>query len=206
MVTKSHGRTASTLGGNAAILGGLTWLLLVPGAELQRRGLLSYDGYNRLLAIPLLFFLVAMLAAPRALTVASRSVRAGLITSSVGVGLLLAGNIVEFYGVLLQDLPNANAAAGIQWAGSDIGWTTFVFGMLTLLVGGLTAAAGMRKNHLRPTWVPAFIAALGIGVLAANLFALESVLLSVVLALYAAGWIAFGLFVRRCRVSRVPQR
>ncbi len=197
------------VGGSAAILGGLTWLLLIPGAELQRRGLLSYDGYNRLLALPLLFFLVALVTAPKALTAAGRSVRAGLVTSAGGVGLLLAGNIVEFYGVFLQDQPNAYAAAqageGDHWLGSDIGWITFIIGMLTLLVGGVTAAAGMKRNHLGPAWVPAFIAALGIGVLAANLFALQSALLSVpVLALYAAGWIAFGLLIRRRGVSQRP--
>ncbi len=205
MTTKTRGTTASTAAGTAAILGGLTWLLLIPAAELHRRELLSYDGYNRLLALPLPLFLVALLAAPRALTFADRSVRAGLITAAVGVGLLLAGNVTEFYGVLLQEKPNAYEAAGEtgHWVGSDIGWIIFGIGMLALLVGGLVAAAGMRRQRVRPTWVIAFAAALGIGVLAANLFALQSALLSVpVLALYAAGWIAFGLLARRGGVSR----
>ncbi len=42
--------------GGAALLGGLGWLLLLPAAELERRNLLSYDGYNRFLAVPLLLF------------------------------------------------------------------------------------------------------------------------------------------------------
>lgn len=193
------------MGGTAAILGGLTWLLLVPAAELHRRDLLSYDGYNRLLAIPLLFFLMTLLAAPKALTLAGRLERAGLIAAAVGVGLLLAGNVVEFYGVLLQEKPNAYAATGEtdHWVGSDIGWIIFGIGMLTLLVGGLTAAAGMQRHRVRPTWLIAFIATLGVGVLAANLFALQSVFLSVpALALYATGWIAFGLLTRQGGVSR----
>ena len=87
--------------------------------------------------------------------------------------------------------------------GSDIGWIIFGIGMLVLLVGGLTAAAGLQRHRARPTWMIAFTAALGVGVLAANLFALQSALLSVpVLALYAAGWIAFGLLTRRGGVSR----
>lgn len=65
----------------------------VEPAELHRRGVLGYDGYNRLLAIPLLLLLVALLAAPRALTVPGRSARAGLIAAAVGVGLLLAGAV-----------------------------------------------------------------------------------------------------------------
>ncbi len=149
----------------SAILGGGTWLLLVPAAELHRRELLGYDGYNRLLAIPLLLFLVALLAASRALTVAGRSVRAGFLTAAVGVGLLLAGNVAEFYGVLLQDQPNAHAATQAgetdHWVGSDIGWIAYAIGMLVLLVGGLTAAAAMLLHRVRPTWVIAFTATLG---------------------------------------------
>ena len=193
------------MGGAAAILGGLAWLLLLPAAELHHREVLSYDGYNRVLAIPLPFLLVALVAAPKALTVVDRTVRAGLITAAVGVGLLLAGNVAEFYGVLLQDQPNAYAAAGEgdHWVGSDIGWIVFGIGMLTLLLGGFTAAAGMRRLRVRPTWLTAFTATLGVGVLATNLFALQSAFLSVpVLVLYAVGWIAFGLHTRQGGVSR----
>jgi hypothetical protein len=186
-------------------------LLLVPAAELHRRELLTYDGYNRLLALPLLLFLVTVLAARRTLGIPGRSVRAGLVAATVGVGLLLAGNLAEFYGVLLQEKPNAFAASQAgqtdHWVGSDVGWIMFLAGMNTLLVGGLIAAAGMRKQGVRPTWVIAFTAALGVGVLAANLFALQSVLLSVpVLVLYAVGWIAFGVVARRggVRPGRSP--
>jgi hypothetical protein len=199
--------TACAVGGAAAILGGLAWLLLVPAAELHRRELLGYDGYNRLLAMPLLLFLVALLGAARSLTVPGRSARAWFLAAAVGVGLLLAGNVVEFYGVLLQDQPNAYAAtqAGktAHWVGSDIGWTIFGIGMFTLLVGGLAAAAGMQRYRVRPVWLLVFTASLGVGVLAANLYALESVFVSVpVLAVYAIGWIAFGLLVRRGGVSQ----
>lgn len=191
----------------AAMLGGLAWLLLVPAAVLQRPGLLDYDGYNRLLAGPLLLFLVALLTAPRALMVPGRSVRAGFGVAAVGVGLLLVGNVVEFYGVLLQDERNAYAAARVgeadHWVGSDIGWIIFGIGMLVLLVGGVTTAVALQRRRMRPLWVIAFTATLGVGVVAANLFALQSVLLSVpVLALYAAGWIGFGLLMFRRGVPR----
>jgi hypothetical protein len=161
--------------------------------------------------MPLLLFLVALLAAPRVLPVAGRSVRGGFIAAAVGVGLLLAGNVVEFYGVLLQEEPNAYAASQVgetaHWVGSDIGWIMFGIGMFALLVGGLPAAAAMLLHRVRPTWVIAFTVTLGVGVLAANLFALQSVLLSVpVLAIYAAGWIAFGLLTRRGGASRTAQR
>jgi hypothetical protein len=84
--------------------------------------------------------------------------------------------------------------------GSEIGWIIFGIGMLVLLLGGLTAAAGLQRHRVRPTWVIAFTAALGVGILAGNLFALQSAVLSVpVLGIYAAGWIAFGLRTRRGR-------
>ncbi len=131
----------------------------------------------------------------------------GFRVAAVGVGLLLAGNVVEFYGVLLQDKPNAHAAARAgeadHWVGSDIGWIIFGIGMLLLLVGGLTAAVALQRHRIGPLWVIVFTATLGVGVLAANLFALQSVVLSVpVLALYAAGWIGFGLLIFRRGVSR----
>jgi hypothetical protein len=51
--------------------------------------------------------------------------------------------------------------------------------------------------------VIAFTATLGFGVLAANLFALQSAFFSVpVLALYATGWIAFGVLTRRRGLPR----
>ncbi len=165
------------LAGRAALLGGLGWLLLAPAAELVRRDLLSYDGYNRLLAVPLLLFTVALaLASRRSVWRTDRAVRAGLLVASVGSGLLLVGNLVEFYGVLLQDDLNAQAAhqAGRaeHWLGSDIGWLIFLAGMLVVLVGGLITALALRRRRTDATWLPLFAASLGVGVLAGNLFGL----------------------------------
>lgn len=72
--------------------------MLVPASELERRGLLSYDGYNRLLAVPLLLFTVALLLAPGALSIRSRPARVGFRIAAVGSALLWAGNVIEFYG------------------------------------------------------------------------------------------------------------
>lgn len=46
MTIKNSDTTASVVGGTAAILGGMTWLLPVPAAELHRREVLGYDGYK----------------------------------------------------------------------------------------------------------------------------------------------------------------
>ena len=135
------------MAGAGATLGRAAWLLLVPAAELQRRGLLSYDGYNRLLVLPPLLLLLALASAPRALVVPpERSVRSGFVAAAAGVALLFAGNVTEFYGVLLQGEPDACAAvqagASDHWVGSDLGWLIVGVGMLVLLAAGPVAAAG----------------------------------------------------------------
>ena len=188
---------ADRLAGGAGVLGGIGWLLLVPATELFRRDLLSYDAVNRLLAVPLLLFAVALALAPRALPVHDGMARAGFRVATAGAALLFAGTVVEFYGVLLQDKLNARAAweAGHaeHWIGSDIGWITFFVGALVLLVGGVLAAIGLARQHVQRRWLVWFAATLGVGVLAGNLVGLEPGYLSVpVLGGYAGGWIAFG--------------
>ncbi len=197
---------AATIVGVAALLGGFIWLVLLPAAELERRDLLSYDAYNRFLAPPLLLFALALTGLPRVLNVKSHGTKIGSSIAAAGAALLLAGNLVEFYGVLLQDGLNAQAAheAGTadHWVGSDVGWIIFIIGMLALLVGGLIAAVSLRRSHAQPMWLTVFTGTLGIGVLAGNLFGLAPALLSVpVLALYGAAWICFGIHVLRARRS-----
>jgi hypothetical protein len=193
-------RRPSPAAGTAALLGGAAWLLLAPAAELKRRDLLSYDAYNRLVAVPLLLFTVALMLAPRALA-ARGLARAGLAVAAAGAGLLLAGNVIEFYGGLLQDRPNAYAAYGSDqepWIGSDVGWLIFLLGALVLLIGGILAAVGMARTRLRPAWLVTFAALLGPGVVAGNLFGLEPALLGVpALAAYAAAWLIFGRLLLR---------
>lgn len=194
---RRHQGRSSRIGGGAAALGGLAWILLAPAAELVRRDLLSYDGYNRLLAVPLLLFTIALSLAPRGLRARGRLARAGFSVAAAGTGLLFLGNVIEFYGVLLQDGLNAytasQAGADQHWIGSDIGWITFGVGMLVLLAGGIVAALALHRRATAPVWVIFFAATLGVGVLAGNLVGLAPAFLSVpVLALYAAGWIAFG--------------
>lgn len=191
----------SRIAGAAAALGGLTWILLPLAAELVRRDLLSYDGYNRLLAGPLLLFTIALSLAPGALEARGRLSRVGFSLSTAGAGLLLIGNVVEFYGVLLQNGLNAYAAsqagADDHWIGSDIGWITFGLGMLVLVAGGLVLAFALHRGGTAPVRIVLFAATLGVGVLAGNLLGLAPAYLSVpVLALYAMGWIAFGRYLR----------
>lgn len=189
------GRQLARSAGAAAVLGGVGWLLLIPAAELQRRGVVSYDGYNRLLAVPLVLFTFALAQAAVLHRTHGRPARAGLSIAAVGTAVLAIGNVVEFYGVLVQDGLNAYAAsqAGVDehWIGSDIGWIVFGIGMLVLLVGGVVTAIGLGRGE--PRWLRLFTASLGVGVLVGNLLGLAPAFLSVpALGLYAAGWLAFG--------------
>lgn len=193
-------RRPSRVAGTAGVLAGAAWLLLAPAAELHRRELLGYDGYNRLIAVPLLLFTVALLLAPRVLG-ARGLARRGLAGAAAGAGLLLLGNVVEFYGVLLQDRPNSYAAWGTgqeAWIGSGIGWAIFLVGALVLLVGGILAAVGIHRAGLQPRRLVLFAAVLGPGVLAGNLLGLGPAVPSVLaLSAYAAVWLWFGLVLLR---------
>lgn len=216
-MTAGASRRAARIAGIAAVLGGVGWLVVALAAELNRRDMLSYDGYNRFLAVPLLCSTVALALAPRVVPV-RRLGRAGLAVAAAGAALLFAGNAVEFYAVLLQDKKNAYAAwqAGEQehWIGSEIGWLVFVIGMLVLLVGGIVTAVVIYRDGAAPGWVVVFTGTLGVGVVLALLFGLGSAFVSVpVLALCGVGWVAFGRWIRHSRDAvpgsadpRVPAR
>lgn len=137
--------------GWCSLLGGLGWFGLVPAAAIERQQLLSYDAYNRFLALPLLLFTVALSLAPGVLSIQRRLCRVGLRLGAVGAGLLCIGNVIEFYLVLLQDGLNAQAAheagVGEHWIGSDIGWIIFGGGWLLLTIGGLLAAVTLRRER-----------------------------------------------------------
>lgn len=180
-----------------ALIAGIGWLLLIPAAELERRDVLSYDAYNRLLALPLILFAVTLWRAPEVLPEEAKRAQPGFRIAAVGAAVLFVGNVVEFYGVLLQSELNAQAAhevgAATHWIGSDIGWMIFGLGMVTLLLGGVTGAIGLRRWETRPRWLVSFMATLGIGVLAGNLFGLAPAFVSVpALAAYGVGWIYFA--------------
>ncbi|HEV2124361.1 MAG TPA: hypothetical protein VGW38_16525 [Chloroflexota bacterium] len=198
-----------SVGAVACILGGMAWVLLGPAAVLERNNLLSYDSYNRLVTLPLLLFLFGFIAAHWLLRPQTMLGTLGFGVVVLGLFLLVTGNVLEFWGVLLQSQPNAQVAyetgASEHWIGSDIGWMVFGFGMLAVLVGGVILALSVRRTRVFPTWVPLFLGLLGIGVIAGNLVVGTPFFISIpVLGLYGAGWIALGrLLWRRLLVAQV---
>ncbi len=189
--------TVSSVGALACIAGGITWVMLGPAAVLERNNILSYDTYNRLLTFPLLLFLVGFIAVQWLLRPRTILGTVGFVVVVLGLFLLLAGNVLEFWGVLLQSKPNAQAAhetgAAEHWIGSDIGWMIFGLGMLTLIAGGVVLALSHWRARVFPNWATLFVGLLGIGVLAGNLVAGAPFFISIpVLGLYGMGWIALG--------------
>lgn len=193
--SRNPGASRSALAA-AAIAGGALWAALAVPAGLESTGGLSYDAFNRLLALPVLLMLVGLVGVYRVLVPACKLARTGFATLAFGFVLLLAGNIVEFWGSLVLDKVNAHAAheagASEHWVGSDIGWMLFGPGMLISIVGGVLLALALRPLSL-PRGLKVFVGLIGVGILAANLFGLGSTFVSApVFVLYGIGWIALG--------------
>ncbi len=189
--------TVRSVGALSCILGGIAWALLGPAAVLERSNILGYDSYNRLLTLPLLLFLVGFIAAGPLLRPRTRPGAVGFVVVGFGLLLLLVGNALEFWGVLLQSQRNAQMAyetgAGEHWIGSDIGWMVFGLGMLALIVGGIILSASLWRVRSFPNWAALFLGLLGFGVLSGNLVVGAPSFISVpVLGIYGGGWIALG--------------
>ncbi len=203
--------TVRSAGVPASTMGGIAWALLGPAAVLERNDVLSYDTYNRLLTLPLFLCLVGFIAAEWLLRPRTRPGTVGFVAVVLGLLLLLVGNVIEFWGVLLQSKPNAQTAhetgAAEYWIGSDIGWMMFGLGMLTVIVGGVVLALSVRRTLAVPAWATLFLGLLGVGILAGNLVVGAPFFLSIpVLGLYGAGWIALGRLLRRRAALSQEQR
>jgi len=188
--------------GLAAIFGGVAWavsLPLVATAAGDDPVGLGYDDYNRLLTLPLVLLLVALLGLrslqrPRL----SRWGRRGAALSLIGVGLMLAGNIVEFWLVLLAEDPVFAIASdrGVEsFAGSDIGWPIFLIGALLLFVGGILFGAAAPRAMILPSWAAVVVALTAPLLIAAFIVWTTSVAATAVLAsVLGVGWILLGGF------------
>ena len=185
----------------ACLASGAVWLALVPATVLARSGDLSYDGYFRLMALPLGLFAVAWYLVGRAWQPETVRGRNGWWLVLAGLALVWAGTTLEFWGSWLLDEPTSHEASETGeegWWGSDLGWTLFLLGFLLLLVGGPTAAVALRRSSRLPFWALAFVCVLGFGVFLANLLREARLLPALVgLGLFGLGWIGLGLLVRR---------
>lgn len=184
------------LGGLAAILGGALWIA-VRVLVLLEPPPFSYDAYNRMFVAPLLLLLVGLsgLSVRRA-GGHGRLARTGTVAALAGCALLIAGNVVEFWLVLVQSKPNANAAyqSGAEevWIGSEIGWILFLLGFLILSIGlVIFGVATVRADEL-PRWraLPLMVGATGLTAFLFGPFLVAAA--DLLLTLIGVGWILLG--------------
>ena len=176
------------------MLGGVLWIVARFFVTFDPAPL-SYDGYNRLFTLPLLLLVVGWPGFLLRLRSGLRSqAGSGWAVVLVGLAVMLAGNAIEFWGVLLQDKPNAYAAttSGEEaWVGSHVGWIAFGLGHLLVVIGMVLVGIASRRGDLYLRWrlLPLVIAALGVlwpilSFTAAGDFAL--------MALIGAAWVLLG--------------
>jgi hypothetical protein len=184
------------LSGLAAILGGVLWIA-VRVLVLLEPPPFSYDAYNRMFVAPLLLLLVGLLGlSVRRAGGRRRLARTGIVMAFAGCALLIAGNAAEFWLVLVQSKPNANAAyqSGAEevWIGSEIGWILFLLGFLILSIGlVLFGVAAVRANEL-PRWraLPLMVGVAGLTAFLFGPFLVAAA--DLLLTLIGVGWILLG--------------
>ena len=138
-----------------AIVAGLGWAVLRPLQE-DHPAPYTYDEWNRLMTAVYLVFFGAAVGLRSALAPhLGRVGRAGLVMSIVGCGLLIAGNVVEFWVSLLLNVPTAFDAgyAGAGWPGSYWGWGIFIFGSLACLAACGLLALGLIRAPAARWWL-----------------------------------------------------
>lgn len=144
----------------------------------------GYDAANRALTIPLLL-LVCYAALLRKSPPASSS--KGPLVLMAGSALLLAGNVLEFWVVLLSGLHAEKTATRLgeseAFWGSSAGWMVFVAGMLLTIAAAVML--GRAVGGLRGT---ALVVLAIVGFAATGLWAI-SPLLAGAAGLALAGWL-----------------
>lgn len=184
-------------GGPAAMLGGISWVLLVPlitltypgrtgWASVQTIFSLAWEDYNKLLPAVLLLLLVGLVGLTARYGPRSGELgRAGFGMALFGLGLMLLGNLVEFW-----------VAGGIRKgvvSSADLGgWMSYSLGYLLLGVGlVLVGIAALREKVLPYGNVVPLI--LGLLSLPVFLTVTTGVTLGAVLAaLFGLGWVLLG--------------
>jgi hypothetical protein len=191
--------------GLAAIGSGIAWAVVLPlvatAASADPVGW-RYDDWNRLLTLPLLLLLVSLVGIHR---VAAERIsawgRRGGALALVGVGLMLVGNIVEFWLVLLTDadvFAIADPRGLDEWAGSTVGWLVFLLGSLLLLAGGVLLGVGTSRAGVFPSWAGFALGLTSPVLLIAFVLWSASVAATVAPALLLGGiWIALGAVLLR---------
>ncbi len=203
LATRTHVPRSAAWPRVVAVAAGLSWLVARGLIEWSTRDLvgapISYDAANRVATVAIVLLGLAVVGAVRrAGGPSTRRARAALVVTVSGFALLLAGNVAEFWAVLLQDRPNAFAAGEGQdvWIGSQIGWVVFVLGMLLATVGTVWLVRSGAGSPDPPRWWTLTLGGTGLAVLVSWVGGVPGAVAAVLLA---AGWITVGVTARQPR-------
>jgi hypothetical protein len=109
----------------------------------------NYDMYNRVLTVGLALMFVAAVWIAREIRRGSRAGAKAARAVAVGFGLMLAGNVLEFWGSLATGTETEKTAErlgheGAFW-GSLLGWIVFLAGSITAAVALIIVARAARR-------------------------------------------------------------
>jgi hypothetical protein len=146
----------------------VVWLALLVASVLD----LSGSVYHAVMGVALAWLVLAWWLFGRLWSSRTPRARAGFWVVLVGLALAAIGAPFEAGGA-------------------------FVLGVFLMLVGGPTAAVGLRRSGL-PLWALALVCFVGFGVLCGDLF-MDAPLLAAAggIGLFGAGWIALGTLLWR---------
>lgn len=189
----------------AAILGGLTYLLLNVSIELAfpdhwvgsptRLLGISYAGWSRLLWLPALLILIGFMGLYKYLAYALGKLgKVAYWFIVAGFGLDILGSVLEFwvYGVFLVPFIGefTTGSAGSQ-LGYEIASIGSMFSILGLLLFGIACARAALPTRWRV--LPVLLSLIALSVF----YFFFSSYFIIYIVLYAAIWITIGYFLRR---------
>lgn len=125
------------------VVGGLVWAALPIFAPESGATRAAEETFNRLWTPLLVLMGLGFLALRRRLS-AKRLIRISLTITLVGLALMVAGNVSEYW--VFHNLRHGNAAR-------DLSWMTVLLGWLIVLISGTNAGIGALVGRLEPTWV-----------------------------------------------------
>ena len=141
-----------------AIAGAIAWtigsMLFATQADTDPVGA-HYDAYNRIYTAAIALLLGGALAVRARLVRAGLSGRRAIAALAVGFGLVLAGNLLEFWGALIagvQSSAAAEASGGEGFWGSDPGFAAVLLGAVVVVVAAVAlarAAGGWPRVTMR---------------------------------------------------------
>jgi hypothetical protein len=127
-----------------ALLTGLAWMAAVLLVSANHKGIdlagdLAYDRANRVHSVALLFLLATAIVVYRTIRAGGLSGTRAAIVLVTGAALMLAGNVVSFWGALVVGEQSE------QFRGGLVGWLIFLSGGLLVLGGFIALALAARS-------------------------------------------------------------